>query len=79
MNTLNIFNQFPQDYDLTILQTFFAKGAKQDNGRWSTPSISMVAKDNNTGKKYLKIRIFLIIMTIFLLKKSNLYNVQIDN
>ena len=53
MNTLNIFNQFPQDYDLTILQTFFAKGAKQDNGRWSTPSISMVAKDNNTGKKYL--------------------------
>lgn len=52
-NILNIFNQFPKDYNLTILQTFFAKPYKQDNGKWTKPTLSLVAKDNNTGKKHV--------------------------
>ena len=53
-NILNIFNQFPKNYDLTILQTFFAKPFKQENGKWTKPSLSLVAKDNNTGKKRMR-------------------------
>ena len=48
---LNFFSDYPEGYNLTILQTNFIKATKKENGKWTEPVLLLVAKDNNTGKK----------------------------
>lgn len=52
-NILNIFNTYPKGHDLTILQTLYSRPYKMENGKWAKPAISLIAKDNITGKKVL--------------------------
>ena len=51
MEELGLFAEYPEGYDLTILQTLYAKATKMDNGKYSKPSLTIVAKDNNTNEK----------------------------
>lgn len=48
---LNFFSDYPEGYDLSIVQTNFIKARKTPNGSWKQPVLLMVARDNNTGKK----------------------------
>lgn len=48
---LNFFSDFPEEYNLSILQTIFKKAKKLDNGKWEPPVLTIIAKDLNTGEK----------------------------
>ncbi len=51
MEELGLFAEYPEGYDLTILQTLYTKATKMDNGKYSKPSLTIIAKDNNTNEK----------------------------
>lgn len=48
---LNFFSDYPEGYDLTMVQTSFIKARKNERGKWLPSVLTMVARDNNTGKK----------------------------
>ena len=50
---LNFFSDYPEGYDLTMVQTSFIKARKNERGKWLPSVLTMVARDNNTGKKIL--------------------------
>lgn len=49
-NILNIFNDYPKGYDLTLVNTIYHKPQKI-NDTWRNPCLTMIAKDNHTGEK----------------------------
>ena len=49
-----MFNKYPEGYDLTILDTRYRYPRLGENGKYDKGSITLVAKDNTTGKKIIE-------------------------
>ena len=45
---------YPQGYDLSLLNTIYHYPAKQANGKYSPDAIDLIIKDNVTGEKFLE-------------------------
>ena len=45
---------YPQGYDLSLLNTIYHYPAKQANGKYSPDAIDLIIKDNITGEKFLE-------------------------
>lgn len=45
---------YPEGYDLTLLNTIYHKPSKQPNGRYSKDAIDLIIKDNATGETFLE-------------------------
>lgn len=48
-----MFDKYREGADLTIMNTIYHYPRKMEDGKWSTGSIDIIAKDNVTGKKVL--------------------------
>lgn len=49
-----MFNKYPEGYDLTIMDVDYNFPEPDANSKWDKGSITLVAKDNNTGKKIVE-------------------------